>query len=114
MLLACNTGRARERAGVEYQSLATTSLLAGSVSTIGTMFRIYTGAARKLGRKFAKRLKPVLEQSNGTTFFDVARALQEMVKEMRKAGDGPELWTPFVVHGTPLLLVLHMPLADPL
>lgn len=103
-LFGCHLARVRVRGEVEYQSLALTSLIAGSLVTLGTMYGIWTSAARKLSRKLAARLKPYLERREGHEILDMARTLQALLKEMQ-TDMGPEMWGPFVLHGTPMLLI---------
>ena len=100
-LVACASASQAVQPGDEPLGTVTALLCAGASSVLGTLWAIESGSGRAFSDAFHGRLARTAAAEGGGV-VDVAVALQQAVRKMRRSDDTEEPfhWASFVLHGS--------------
>ena len=102
--IACDSGAQDVYGGNEPFGLVSALLCAGASSVLGTLWPIESGTGRVFTTYFYANVGEQLAEAEvrGRNTIDLAKALSDSVRELRKWRSDPYSWAAFVLHGSPL------------
>ena len=102
--IACDSGAQDVYGGNEPFGLISALFCAGASSVLGTLWPIESETGRMFTKYFYGNVREQLAEAElrGRNTIDLASALSDSVRELRKWRSDPYSWAAFVLHGSPL------------
>ncbi|KAK4691357.1 hypothetical protein P7C71_g5627, partial [Lecanoromycetidae sp. Uapishka_2] len=102
--IACDSGAQDVYGGDEPFGLVSALFCAGASTVLGTLWPIASETGRMFTKYFYDNVREQLAEAEvrGRNTIDLASALSDSVRELRKWRSDPYSWAAFVLHGSPL------------
>ena len=102
--IACDSSAQDVYGGNEPFGLVSALFCAGASSVLGTLWPIESETGRMFTKYFYANVREQLAEAEvrGRNTIDLATALSDSVRELRKWRSDPYSWAAFVLHGSPL------------
>jgi CHAT domain-containing protein len=111
--IACESGKQDIAPGDEPLGLISAMFVAGAASALGTLWPIRSAAGREFSRWLYEDVKEQLDKARegqGSMCINLAEAVRKAILGLKSSKDErgikydrPNIWAPFVLHGSPFI-----------